>query len=102
VAKRKAQATTGPTGCTRGCWRCHGENTIAGPTVTRDRGRGPEQFHTRIKCPGPNVQTSAPIVEVPPARPATPPLTVGSGETVRQPELFDHRKAAAGDREDLA
>ncbi len=95
MARRKAK-TPGPKGCDRSCWRCRGENTLAGPTITRDRGRGPEQFTSRIKCPGPDVQTSAPIVEVPPPPPAPPPAP----PPPPQPELFDRQKAAAGDRED--
>lgn len=97
MAKRKAKNTDGPKGCNRGCWRCHGENTIAGPTITRERGRGPEQFTSRIKCPGPDLQTSAPIVEVPPQRPAPPP----AAPPPPPPELFDHARRAAGEREDL-
>lgn len=91
MKKRKAPKTRGHD---HTCPVCRGANTIEGPPVTVNRGRGPETMTRRVWCPGPALQTSAPAAATPapfPPPPSPPPA---------QGDLFDHQKAAAGDRED--
>jgi hypothetical protein len=90
-AKYRAPSTAHPRGC-----QCRGSGFVSVNPVAH--GNGATYDKVSIRCPG--LQTSAPVLVAPPDRLA-PAAAPPAPPTPPQPDLFDRKKAAAGDREDL-